>query len=93
MTSVPSLAKNALTTGEYYLVDIDSVLQAYAAQGFDTADEEAEVPNVLTIDGKECFFTGDLVRRGDVYYEVVVVAKDFTWDEVESDDVDPELDD
>ena len=43
------------------------------------------MPNGRPVDGVECFFTGDLVRRGEKYYEIVIAASGFTWDEVESD--------
>lgn len=88
-----TLGKKAFLTGEYYLLDIDSVLECYKKAGYDIDNEDEEVPNVLTIDGSECFFTGDLVKRGETYYEIVIAAKDFTWDEVESEDFDEEFDD
>lgn len=81
-----SLSKKALITGEYYLVEVDEVLEFYKQAGFDVEDEDEDVPTVLTIDGQECFFTGDHIRRGEKYYELVVVAKDFTWDEVEGEE-------
>lgn len=86
----PTLAKKALITGEYYLIEVDEVLEFYKAAGFDVEDEDEDVPTVLTIEGKECFFTGDHIQRGEKYYELVVVAKDFSWDEVEGEDDDEE---
>ena len=85
MSLHPSLSKKALITGEYYLVEVDDVLEFYRQAGYEVDDEE-DVPTVLTIDGKECFFTGDHIRRGEKYYELVVVAKDFSWDEVEGEE-------
>jgi hypothetical protein len=31
------------------------------------------------------FFTGDLVKKGQNYYEIVIAASGFSWDDVESD--------
>jgi hypothetical protein len=84
--SIPnSLTGKAFSTGNYFLLDLDSVLELYKNAGYNIDNEEEEVPNVLAVDGVECFFTGDLVRRGDKYYEIVIAASGFTWDEVESD--------
>jgi hypothetical protein len=80
-----SLSTKALSTGTYFLLDLDSVLELYKNAGFNIDNEDEEVPNVLGVDGVECFFTGDLVRRGEKYYEIVIAAEGFTWDEVESD--------
>lgn len=88
----PSLSSQAYSTGEYYLIDIDNVLSFYKKAGYDIENEDEEVPNILDIDGQQCFFTGDLVRRGDSYYEIVIAAKDFTWDEVENEDLDDQFD-
>ena len=85
MTLPSSLASKVLSTGSYFLIDLDSVLELYKNAGFNVEDEDEEVPNVLTIDGVECFFTGDLLNRGEKYYEIVIAAKDFSWEEVESD--------
>ncbi len=92
MAMNPTLAKDAFVTGEYYLLDIDSVLQCYKKAGYDIDNEDEEVPNVLQIDGQDCFFTGDLIRRGEKYYEIVIAAKDFKWDEVENEDFEEEFD-
>lgn len=91
--SIPaSITSKAFSTGTYFLLDLDSVLELYKNAGFNIDNEDEEVPNVLTVDGVECFFTGDLVRRGDKYYEIVIGASGFTWDEVESDMDDDEDD-
>ena len=84
--SVPSsLTSKVLSTGSYFLLDLDSVLELYKQAGYNIEDEDEEVPNVLPVDGVECFFTGDLLKRGEKYYEIVIGAKDFSWEEVESD--------
>jgi hypothetical protein len=83
MPLCPTLAQKSMTTGEYYLVDFDTVLDLYRLQGFDVENEDEEVPNILTIDGTECIFTGDHIVRGDKHFEIVIAAKDFKWDEVE----------
>lgn len=82
----PTLASKAFVTGEYYLMEVDEVLEFYRQAGFDVENEDEDVPTVLKIEGKECFFTGDHIRRGEKYYELVLVAKDFSWDEVEGDE-------
>ena len=84
--SVPSsLTSKVFSTGSYFLLDLDTVLELYKQAGYNIEDEDEEVPNVLPVDGVECFFTGDLLKRGEKYYEIVIGAKDFSWEEVESD--------
>lgn len=92
MTANSTVAKRAFSTGQYYLLDIDAVLDIYKKAGFDIENEDEEVPNVLAVDGEECFFTGDLVKRNDKYYEIVIAANGFKWEEVETED-DEDLDD
>ena len=92
MSLPSSLTEKAFHVGNYMLLDLDSVLDLYKTAGYNIDNEEEEVPNVLPVDGVECFFTGDLVRRGEKYYEIVIAASGFTWDEVES-DLDDEEDD
>ena len=90
MTNPNKLAKLSLLSGDYYLIDVDQVIELYRDAGFDVDNEDEEVPNTLVIDGLECFFTGDHVLRNKRYYEIVIAAKDFKWDEVlhdEEDDV------
>jgi hypothetical protein len=85
MTVPSSLTTKVFSTGSYFLLDLDSVLELYKNAGYNIEDEDEEVPNVLPVDGVECFFTGDLLKRGEKYYEIVIGAKDFSWEEVESD--------
>lgn len=89
-SSDATLASQSFLTGQYYLIPVDTVIEFYRQAGFDVDNEEEDVPTVLKIDGMECFFTGDHIRRDDKYYEIVVAAKDFSWDEVEGDDSDEE---
>lgn len=83
-----SLQSQALATGKYYLIDIDRVLDIYKDAGFDVEDEDADVPTNLKVGNEDCFFTGDFIRRGERYYEIVIAAEGFTWDEVENEDED-----
>ncbi|MEY4065245.1 MAG: hypothetical protein RIR26_1453 [Pseudomonadota bacterium] len=85
MTAPAALVEKAFGNGQYYLIDVETVVSLYRDAGYDVDNEDEEVPNVLTIDGHECFFTGDLVKRDQVYYEIIIVANGFSWDEVESD--------
>jgi hypothetical protein len=85
MTAPAALVEKAFGNGQYYLIDVETVVTLYRDAGYDVDNEDEEVPNVLTIDGQECFFTGDLVKRNHIYYEIVIVANGFSWDEVESD--------
>lgn len=87
------LAKHAKSVGEYYLIDIDEVLALYKQAGYNTDNDDEEVPNTLEIGGEECFFTGDHVLRGDKYFEIVIAAKGFKWDEVVHDDSEDDFDD
>lgn len=86
-----TLSEKAYITGEYYLVEIDTILEFYKKAGYDVENEEESVPNVLTIDNQECFFTGDIVKRGEKYFEIVIAAKEFSWAEVEHEEFDDEL--
>jgi|GEM_PF-627480 len=88
-----SISEKAQSRGEYFLLDLDAVLELYKNAGYNIENEDEEVPNVLAVDGVECFFTGDLVRRGDTYCEIVIAANGFSWDEVESDMDDEEDED
>lgn len=73
---------------------LDDVLKFYASLGYNIEDEDEEVPNVLPMDGKEHFFTGDLLRLGDTFAEIVLVADaGFNWSDVESDMDDDDEDD
>jgi hypothetical protein len=85
MTAPASIAERAFGNGQYYLLDVETVVSIYREAGYDVDNEDEEVPNVLTVDGQECFFTGDLVKRNNTYYEIVIAANGFNWDEVESD--------
>jgi hypothetical protein len=80
-----ALSKKALGMGSYYLLEINQVLELYQQSGYNVDDEEEEVPNVLTVEGEELFFTGDLVKKGQNYYEIVIAANGFSWEDVESD--------
>lgn len=86
MSKGSRLESLAYGTGRYYLVDIDQVLEIYKGAGFDVEDDEADVPTNLMVDGQDCFFTGDFIQRGERYYEIVIVADGFTWDEVENEE-------
>jgi hypothetical protein len=88
-----SLQKQAFATGRYYLIDIDKVLEIYKTAGYNVEDDEADVPTNLQIGSENCFFTGDFIRRGDRYYEIVIVSEGFSWDEVENEDESPLEDD
>lgn len=90
MSTQSTLASHAHITGQYYLIPVDMVIELYRKAGFDVDNEDEDVPTVLKIDDTECFFTGDHIRRGEKYFEIVVAAKDFSWDEVEGDDADDE---
>jgi hypothetical protein len=83
MTS--SLAKKALSVGNYYLLDINKVLELYQQSGYNVEDDEEEVPNILTVEGEELFFTGDLIKKGQDYYEIVIASNGFSWEDVEHD--------
>jgi len=85
MTGPAALVDKAFGNGQYYLIDVETVVSVYRDAGYDVDNEDEEVPNVLTVDGQECFFTGDLVKRNNTYCEIVIVANGFSWDEVESD--------
>ena len=85
MTAPAALVEKAFGNGQYYLIDVETVVTVYRDAGYDVDNEDEEVPNVLTVDGQECFFTGDLVKRNNTYYEIVIVANGFSWEEVESD--------
>lgn len=95
MSSSVDLEQEALIVGKYYLLDIDRVLEIYKAAGYDVESDDTDVPTTLDVGGRSCFFTGDFVRRGDRYYEIVIAAQDFAWEEVESesDDDDNQDDD
>lgn len=93
MANPSSIQKEAYGTGRYYLIDIDKVLEIYKSAGYDVEDDDAEVPTNLQIGTENCFFTGDFIRRGERYYEIVIVAEGFTWDEVENEDESPLEDD
>lgn len=90
MSSAVNLEDDALIVGQYFLLDIDRVLEIYKDAGYDVENDDADVPTTLDVGGRSCFFTGDFIRRGDRYYEIVIAAKDFTWDEVESESDDEE---
>jgi hypothetical protein len=88
VTQKSTLQAQALATGKYYLIDIDKVLDIYKEAGFDVEDEDADVPTNLQVGSENCFFTGDFIRRGERYYEIVIAAEGFTWEEVENEDED-----
>jgi hypothetical protein len=70
-------------------MDIDKVLEIYQSAGYDVDNDDVDVPTNLQVGSENCFFTGDFVRRGERYYEIVIVAEGFSWDEVENEDEDP----
>ena len=82
------LEKDAYAVGQYYLVDIDKVLELYRDAGYNVEDDETDVPTSLKVGSESCFFTGDFIRRGDRYYEIVIAASGFEWDEVENEEED-----
>lgn len=88
MSKGSKLQSVAYGSGRYYLLDIDQVLEIYKDAGFDVEDDEVDVPTNLLVDGEDCFFTGDFIQRGERYYEIVIVAEGFTWDEVENEEED-----
>ena len=83
MSSLSTLEKNALVSGNYHLIEEDKVVELYEAAGFNLDDESAEFPDVLTIEGKECYFSGDAIMRGGKYYEIVIILNGFTWEELD----------
>lgn len=70
---------------------LDEVIEAYRAAKFDVDNENAEVPNILTIDGKEHYFTADIIKclnkkGAEAHAEFVLVADaGFSWNDVEVD--------
>lgn len=83
MTTLSSLEKTALISGNYLLLEEDKVIELYEGAGYNLDDETVEFPDVLTIEGKECYFTGDAIMRGGKYYEIVLILNGFTWEEMD----------
>lgn len=80
MSSSETLAKIAPMKGEYYLIERSQIDELYRNAGH--KDDEEEVPNFITIDGKECLFTENFVEKDGKEYEIVMVANGFTWEDI-----------
>jgi hypothetical protein len=74
-----TLVKMSPVKGEYYLVEREKIDDLYRNAGH--ADED-EVPNFITIDGKECLFTENFIEKDGKEYEIVMVANGFSWEDI-----------
>ena len=77
--TIDPLSKISPVKGEYYLVERSKVDELYTKNGF---TNEEEVPNYLSIDGKECLFTENFIELDGVEYEIVMVANGFSWENI-----------
>lgn len=66
--------------GEYFLVERAQVEELYRKAGY--KDEDEEVPNFISIDGKECLFTENFVELHGKEYEIVIASAGFNWEDV-----------
>jgi hypothetical protein len=66
--------------GEYYLIERSKVDELYEKAGFHENSEE--VPNFITVDGKECLFTENFVELKGKEYEIVMISSGFHWEDV-----------
>lgn len=80
MSSSETLSQIAPMKGEYYLVERSKVDELYRAAGHQ--EDSAEVPNFITVDGKECLFTENFVEKDGKEYEIVMVANGFSWEDI-----------
>jgi hypothetical protein len=74
-----TLIKMSPVKGEYYLIERDKIDELYKDAGH---KEEDEVPNFITIDGKECLFTENFIEKDGKEYEIVIVAHGFSWEDI-----------
>ena len=74
-----TLVKMSPVKGEYYLVERDKIDDLYRNAGH---NDEDEVPNFITIDGKECLFTENFIEKDGKEYEIVMVANGFSWEDI-----------
>lgn len=74
-----TLVKMSPVKGEYYLVEREKIDDLYRNAGH---GDEDEVPNFITIDGKECLFTENFVEKDGKEYEIVMVANGFSWEDI-----------
>lgn len=75
-----TLSKLSPIRGEYFLVERNKVDELYKAAGH--SDEEEEIPNFIKIEGKECLFTENFIEKDGKEYEIVMVAEDFSWEDI-----------
>lgn len=75
-----TLSKLSPVRGEYFLVERSKVDELYKAAGH--SDEEEEIPNFITIEGKECLFTENFIEKDGKEYEIVMVAEGFSWEDI-----------
>ncbi|APJ04913.1 hypothetical protein [Silvanigrella aquatica] len=74
-----TLVKMSPVKGEYYLVEREKIDYLYRNAGH---SDEDEVPNFITIDGKECLFTENFIEKDGKEYEIVMVANGFSWEDI-----------
>jgi hypothetical protein len=79
MPLTETLVKISPVKGEYYLVERDKIDDLYRHAGH---NDEDEVPNFITIDGKECLFTENFIEKDGKEYEIVMVANGFSWEDI-----------
>lgn len=75
-----ALAKLSPIRGEYILVERSKVDELYKAAGH--VDEEEEIPNFITIEGRDCLFTENFIEKDGKEYEIVMVAEGFSWEDI-----------
>ncbi len=75
-----TLLKLSPIRGDYILIERSKVDELYKAAGHN--DDENEIPNFIKIDGKECLFTENFIERDGKEYEIVMVAEDFSWEDI-----------
>lgn len=80
MSGSKTLEKISLLSGNYYLVERNSIDQLYQDAGY--KDDIEVVPSFIKVDGKECLFTEQFLEKDGKEYEIVIVADGFSWADV-----------
>lgn len=80
MSGSETLSKISPLKGEYYLIERSKVDELYRNAGYQ--DDEEDVPNFITIDGKECLFTENFVEKDGKEYEIVMASNGFSWEDI-----------
>lgn len=87
----PKVPKVSDIKASVKLMLLDDIIEEYRKLNFDVGNPETEVPNTIVIDGKEHYFTADIIKclnnKGqETHAEFVLVADaGFSWKDVEID--------